>query len=111
MKIKLSWEKTKRFIVKVFNRAKEMNPFLVVAIIFAIYFVLPPLSGEYSVWNQIKTGYDLSKSRNEHERLTREIEESRKDLEELQLHKDMLEKYAREKFLMKSENEDLYLLK
>ncbi len=105
------WERAKSFFLQLYHRAKGMNPFVLAAIVFAVYLVLPPLSGEYSIWSQIKTQYQLAKSRSEHDRLTKEIEASRKDLEELQYHKDMLEKYAREKFLMKSEDEDLYLLR
>lgn len=88
-----------------------MNPFVLAAIVFAVYLVLPPFSGEYSIWSQIKTQYQLSQCRAEHQKLKGEIEDYRKDLEELQYHKDMLEKYAREKFLMKADDEDLYILK
>ena len=105
------WAKAKAFGLAVWDRAKRTNPFVLVAIIMGLYLVLPPLSGEYSLWNQIKTYRRLTHNRREHARLTREIEETKKELEELRYHKDMLEKYAREKFLMKSENEDLYLLK
>lgn len=105
------WERAKTFFLRLYHKAKGMNPFVLAAIIFAVYIVLPPLSGEYSIWSQIKTQYQLAKSRTEYERLKSEIEDSRKDLEELQYHKDMLEKYAREKFLMKSEDEDLYILR
>ena len=105
------WGKAKEFAIRTYERAKGMNPFVVAAIVFAVYLLLPPFSGQYSLWNQIKTWHQLSESRAEYETLRREIETSRKDLEELQYHKDMLEKYAREEFLMKSEDEDLYLLR
>ena len=111
MELSRFWDRTKTFVLRIFNKAKSMNPFAVAGIVFAAYLLLPPLSGQYSIWNQIKTWHQLAQSRSEYESLKRDIETSRKDLEELQYHKDMLEKYAREEFLMKSEDEDLYLLR
>ena len=105
------WEKTKAFARTLYRKAKGMNPFVLAGILFVLYLLLPPFSGEYSLWNQTKTSRRLSETRAEYDKLSREIEVSRKDLEELRYRKDMLEKYAREKFLMKADDEDLYLLK
>ena len=111
MQMNRLWDRVKTLVLRIYDKAKSMNPFAVAAIIFVAYILLPPLSGQYSIWNQIKTWHQLAQSRSEYETLKKDIETSRKDLEELQYHKDMLEKYAREEFLMKSEDEDLYLLR
>jgi len=39
-----------------------------------------------------------------------EIENTRNQLEEIRNHPDILEKYAREKYRMKKENEDIYII-
>lgn len=103
-KIRDHWKSVRQWLGRV-------NPFVFFGVLFLGYMILPPFSGQYSLWSQLKTQHRLRTLRSEHKKLQSEIEESRKKLEELQLHKDMLEKYAREKFLMKAEDEDLFLLK
>lgn len=46
----------------------------------------------------------------ERDRLKKQIEEDRIKLDQLRFKKNKLEKYARERFLMKADDEDLYIL-
>ncbi len=96
---------------RLWQRLKGVHPFVLMPVIFLIYWAIPPFSRQYSLWNQLKTQYQLRQVRSEYDKLTEEIDLSRRHLKELQLHQDMLEKYAREKYLMKAEDEDLFLLK
>lgn len=52
----------------------------------------------------------LSKLEEEKEFYTRETTQVKKDLEELTSDREMLEKFAREKYFMKKENEDVYVI-
>ncbi|MGL4806127.1 MAG: hypothetical protein ACRC26_07250 [Bacteroidales bacterium] len=38
------------------------------------------------------------------------MNDSKSELEKLQMHKETLEKYAREEYLMKKENEDIFII-
>ena len=53
---------------------------------------------------------ELRDLRQSKEYYTRQIEAERKELESLKNNPAYLEKFAREKYLMKRENEDLYLV-
>jgi cell division protein FtsB len=59
---------------------------------------------QYQYWNQLK------KLEAEKSFYTKEIKTIKKDLNELNTNPIMLEKFAREKYLMKKENEDLFVI-
>ena len=52
----------------------------------------------------------LNKLKEEKEFYTRETERVKKDLDELTTNRERLEKFAREKYLMKKDNEDVYVI-
>lgn len=52
----------------------------------------------------------LNKLQEEKEFYTAETEKVKKDLEELTTNRDKLEKFAREKYLMKKDNEDVFII-
>lgn len=52
----------------------------------------------------------LNKLEEEKEFYVTETEKVRRDLEELSTNPDKLEKFAREKYLMKKENEDVFVI-
>ncbi len=64
--------------------------------------------------NDIYTQYKLSKKLqaldNEKEYYLQKIEEVKNEREQLLTNEEMLEKFAREKYLMKKEAEDLYVI-
>lgn len=64
--------------------------------------------------NDLISQYDyrteLTKLQEEKDFYTFEIERVKKTLDELTTNQAMLEKFAREKYLMKKENEDVYVI-
>lgn len=93
---------------KLWQRARKVNPFVLLAVLFLIGILLP---GEYSLWNQIKYSREIDRQKAEIKELKQEIKVTQEALEELKYTKDKLEQFARERYLMKEEGEDLYLIK
>jgi len=64
--------------------------------------------------NDLMSQYDyrteVNKLQAEKEFYIRETEKAKKDLDELTTNKVKLEKFAREKYLMKKENEDVFVI-
>lgn len=94
------WQRLKDFL-------KEVNPLFLMTALFAVILVVP---GQHSIWSQIKTSRQLKEKQEEYQYYKDEIKKSQKHLDEIKYKKDMLEKYARETYLMKQDDEDLYLL-
>lgn len=59
---------------------------------------------------QMKRMSELRKLKQGEINMTSQIVNAKKELESLKTDPGMLEKYARERFLMKKDNEDLYLV-
>lgn len=59
---------------------------------------------------QINRIQELNDLENAETSMTRQISDTRKELESLKSSPEMLEKYAREKYLMKKPNEDLFVV-
>lgn len=87
---------------------RKTHPMVIMGGLFLISFVLP---SDSSLGNQIRYARKLRSAKMEKKQLQKDIARSRKDLDELQFHKSMLERYARERFQMKAEDEDLYILR
>ena len=60
--------------------------------------------------NQLKTKVKLVRLENEKEYYEQKIEEVKQDREELLSDPELLEKFAREKYLMRKPKEDVYVL-
>ncbi len=65
---------------------------------------------DYDLYTTLKLRAELSKKRSEHERYERDIKQVRAELQELNGDLALLEKFAREKYLMKRDNEDVFVL-
>lgn len=98
----------KKNIKDIFNRIKRLNPFAVMGVIGLLALLYPD---EDSIFSQIEYSTQLKSMTKERDRLKKQIEEDRVKLDQLRFKKNKLEKYARERFLMKADDEDLYLLK
>jgi len=83
------------------------NFFFISTVIF-LFWMLFMDSNDFITQYQLKK--KLNSLKNEKEYYQEKIEEVKKDREELFSDMDMLEKYAREKYLMKKENEDVYVI-
>lgn len=62
------------------------------------------------VFLQAKRVRDLNNLEESEKVMTQKIEETQKELELLKTNPKTLEKYAREKYLMKRDNEDLFII-
>lgn len=60
--------------------------------------------------NQLKARVKLSRLQDEKEYYQQKIEEVKQDREELLSDQELLEKFAREKYLMRKPNEDVYVI-
>lgn len=87
---------------------KRVNPILLFCIAFILTIIIP---SEYSVWTQLKYNRTLDRQKHEIHQLEQNIEKTKKAQSELWIKKDRLEKFAREQYLMKEEDEEIYLLK
>lgn len=89
------------------QKIRGIHPLLLALIVFVISIVLP---SEYSIWNQVKLYKQIKVLEKEKKEIIEQIRTDRKSLETLNTDKRTLEKFARENFLMKEENEDIYLI-
>jgi cell division protein FtsB len=83
------------------------NKYFIVSICFVawmLFFDRNDLLSQYEYRSQ------LNKFKEEKAFYIAEIEKVKTDLNELTTNKEQLEKFAREKYLMKKENEDVYVI-
>jgi len=59
---------------------------------------------------QLKRINELNKLQQSEKNMSRQIANTKKELELLKTNPSTLEKYAREKYMMKKDNEDLYII-
>jgi len=89
-------------IIKKFN-----NKYLIATLIFAVIIIF---IDQYNIFFQIKNFKKLREAKDKVEFYEKEIQDQHETLEEL--HKDsvMLERIAREKYMMKRDNEVIYII-
>lgn len=73
-------------------------------VIWMLFFDRNDLMSQYDYRTQV------NKLQAEKEFYTRETEKAKNDLDELSTNNEKLEKFAREKYLMKKENEDVFVI-
>ncbi|HYK76145.1 MAG TPA: septum formation initiator family protein [Daejeonella sp.] len=73
-------------------------------VVWMLFFDRNDLISQYNYRSQVK------KLQTEKEFYIRETEKAKTDLEELSTNKEKLEKFAREKYLMKKDNEDVFVI-
>lgn len=59
---------------------------------------------------QVQRNHELADLQSSKDMFTKKIEKERKELNQLQTNPAILEKYARERFYMKRDNEELFLI-
>jgi cell division protein FtsB len=84
----------------------RLNKYWLVGIIF---FVITFLFGEANLYNRYRYDDKIRALEIEIQRYRKEIENSKKQLKELHTDKDGLERFAREEYLMKRDDEDIFL--
>ena len=83
------------------------NKYLLAGIFFLVWMLFfdpKDIGNEFSKWNKYR---DLQSSE---EHLVKKISETRDELKELKDNAQTIEKYAREKYLMKKDNEELFIV-
>jgi cell division protein FtsB len=65
---------------------------------------------QYDAWTTWKTYRELERKRDQQEWYRQEITQARERLHQLTSDKSLLEKFARERYLMKRDNEEIFVL-
>jgi cell division protein DivIC len=91
---------------------KKVPPFLKNFYVLGIlFFVVWMLAFDSNDWiSRYRMGAKLRDLEGEKEYYQEKIEEVEKDRKALMGNKELLEKYAREKYLMKKESEDIFII-
>jgi cell division protein FtsB len=77
---------------------------------FAVFCAIILFFDKNDVFTQLNRRHELKQLQQSKEYYTTRIALERKELEQLKTNPATLEKYAREKYLMKKENEDLFVI-
>jgi cell division protein FtsB len=83
------------------------NKFFLVTVIFVVWMVF---FDKNDLFSQYQYSQQLTKLEQERDFYKAEIVKVNRDLDELTSDKAKLEKFAREKYLMKKENEDVFVI-
>lgn len=83
------------------------NKYFVVSLAFLVWMVF---FDKNDLFSQYQYHHQLSKLKKELDFYLKETAKVNKDLTELTSNKEQLEKFAREKYLMKKENEDVFVI-
>jgi cell division protein FtsB len=83
------------------------NKYLIAALIFLVWLFV---FDRNSLIDRIKYTHSLKEMEAEKQYYLESIEENSQRLEELKTDRENLEKYAREQYFMKRENEDVYII-
>jgi cell division protein FtsB len=83
------------------------DKYIITTIIFAIWMIA---IDKNNIIAQFKLVGDLNDLRDKKEYYLKEIEKDKQATYELSTNKKTLEKFAREKYLLKKENEDIFLI-
>ncbi len=92
------------------NIFKVIKPFINKYTIVIGIFTAIMLLGKYSLVKRIELSNSVSELENEKARLETSIKKAKHELELLNNNKYNLERLAREKYLMRKENEDIFLI-
>lgn len=83
------------------------NKYLITTVVFVVWIAFFDRNDFFSQYTHRQ---DLKKLEREKQFFTEEIQKSRTDLQELMTNPQNLEKFAREKYLMKRDNEDIFVI-
>ncbi|MGV8879351.1 MAG: FtsB family cell division protein [Sphingobacteriaceae bacterium] len=83
------------------------NKFFLVTVTFVVWMIF---FDKNDLFSQYEYHQQFIKLEQERDFYFKETEKVRKDLDELTSDKEKLEKFAREKYLMKRENEDVFVI-
>lgn len=87
--------------------ARMRNRYGLAAAFFAAWM---GIFSDHDLWTLLKNKRELSRMREQSEWYSREITRTKEQLAEIASDTDLLEKFARERYLMKRDNEDIFVL-
>lgn len=79
-----------------------------IAVLVVLGWVL--LFDQNDAWTTIKDRRELGRMEEQKEWYSEEIQRTKEQLNEISSNKELLEKFARERYLMKRDNEDIFVL-
>ena len=84
------------------------NKYLLSGVAFLVWIIfLDNKNDLFSQYERLNRSHDLTKNE---DHLSKQITETQKELDLLKNNAQSIEKYAREKYMMKKDNEDLFIL-
>ena len=83
------------------------NKYTIVGLLFVIWIAL---FDKYSFIDQLQLRSKISQLEKEKNYYRKKVEEDKRKKDELLGNRDNLEKFAREQYLMKKENEDIFII-
>ena len=83
------------------------NKYTIVGLLFVVWIAL---FDKYSFIDQLQLRAKISQMEKEKKYYQKKIEEDKRKKDELLGNRDNLEKFAREQYLMKRENEDIFII-
>ena len=89
-------------ILKKFN-----NRYIIATLIFAVIIIFVD---QYNIFSQFKTFKKLKKAQDQVEYYEKEIKEQQEVLDNLHRDSALMERIAREKYMMKRDNEVIYII-
>ncbi len=85
-----------------------LNKYLIVFVLFAVFVTF---FDDHNLIKRWKTAQKINKLEKELEFYQEKIKDTKKQKNELESSNENLEKFAREQYLMKKENEDIFIIK
>jgi cell division protein FtsB len=83
------------------------NKYVLTSVLFVIWMLM---FDQNNLNERRKNNRDYNQLLREKEYFQKKIEENRKRIQELKTNNDNLEKFAREQYLMKKDNEDIFII-
>jgi cell division protein FtsB len=92
-----------------FQRVKPFlkNKYIIIILVFGVYFAF---FDSFNLSTRFSNGRKIDKLENDITYYENEIESCKRQKEELQSNNKNLEKFAREEYLMKNKDEDIYIV-
>lgn len=87
--------------------SKLKNKFFLTAVIFLLWMLIFDSSNWISMW---ETKRNIQRLENERDYYIQKIQDDRRKINELQTNNENLEKFAREQYLMKKPNEEIFIV-
>ena len=97
------------FFMQILSRIISVigNKYLIASLIFVVIILF---TDHNNLFEQVERQKELSDLVSKKEYYRQEIEKTKKELSDLSNNTAAIEKYAREKYLMKRDNEDLFII-